>query len=201
MRAVPEDHGLLRRRRAIDWAVVETALGAYDDADVGRPSWPPTVLLRLLILEQYADLSDREVHEQVGYNLLYRVFVGLGVEDTVPDDTTLVRFRARVGEPGLREVFDALNSSGRRPGLIGPERRVLDGVHPWAKVARQSWVGRLRKGRRVIVDAVAEVDAPRAAALRTQFVPPRARRSPGGTTARCGGRASGRRCCWRRWRR
>jgi transposase len=77
MRAIPEDHGLLRMRRAIDWAVLETALGAYYDTDVGRPSWPPTVLLRMLLLEQYADLSDREVHEQVGYNLLYRAFVGL----------------------------------------------------------------------------------------------------------------------------
>ena len=54
----------------------------------------------MLILEQYADLSDREVHEQVGYNLLYRAFVGLGVEEAVPDDTTLVRFRARIGEAG-----------------------------------------------------------------------------------------------------
>jgi IS5 family transposase len=54
------------------------------------------VLLRMLVVEQYADLSDREVHEQVGYNLLYRAFVGLGVDEAVPDDTTLVRFRARI---------------------------------------------------------------------------------------------------------
>jgi transposase len=171
MRAMPEDHGLLRMRRAIDWAVLETALGAYYDTDVGRPSWPPTVLLRMLIPGQYADLSDREVHEQVGYNLLYRAFVGLGVEDAVPDDTTLVRFRARIGEAGLREVFDALNQQWAAAGLIGAECRVLDGVHLWAKVARQSWVGLLRKGRRVVVDALTQVDAARAAALRAEFVP------------------------------
>jgi IS5 family transposase len=171
MRAVPEDHVLLRMRRAIDWAALETALGAYYDAEVGRPSWPPAVLLRMLVVEQYADLSDREVHEQVGYNLLYRAFVGLGVDEPVPDDTTLVRFRARVGEAGIREVFDALNQQWAAAGLIGTERRVLDGVHLWAKVARQSWVGLLRKGRRVIVEAVAEVDATRAAALRAEFVP------------------------------
>ncbi len=126
MRAVPEDHALLRMRRAIDWAVLETALGAYYDTDVGRPSCPPTALLRMLILEQYADLSDREVHEQVGYNLLYRAFVGLGVDEPVPDDTTLVRFRARIGEAGLREVFDALNQQWAAAGLLGAERRVLD---------------------------------------------------------------------------
>ena len=172
MRAVPEDHVLLRMRRMIDWGAVETALGAYYDAEVGRPSWPPAVLLRMLVVEQYADLSDREVHEQVGYNLLYRAFVGLGVDEAVPDDTTLVRFRARVGEAGIREVFDALNQQWAAAGLLGTERRVLDGVHLWAKVARQSWVGLLRKGRRVLVDTLAQVDGPRAATLRAQFVPP-----------------------------
>jgi IS5 family transposase len=130
------------------------------------------VLLRMLVVEQYADLSDREVHEQVGYNLLYRAFVGLGVDEAVPDDTTLVRFRARVGEAGIREVFDALNQQWAAAGLLGTERRVLDGVHLWAKVARQSWVGLLRKGRRVLVDTLAQVDGPRAATLRAQFVPP-----------------------------
>jgi IS5 family transposase len=171
MRAIPDDHVLLRMRRAIDWAAVEATLGAYYDAEVGRPSWPPTVLLRMLLLEQYADLSDREVHEQVGYNLLYRAFVGLGVDDPVPDDTTLVRFRARIGDAGMREVFDALNQQWARAGLIGAERRVLDGVHLWAKVARQSWVGLLRKGRRVVVAAVAQVDPARAAGLEADFVP------------------------------
>ena len=172
MRAVPEDHVLLRMRRMIDWGAVETALGAYYDAEVGRPSWPPAVLLRMLVVEQYADLSDREVHEQVGYNLLYRAFVGLGVDEAVPDDTTLVRFRARVGEAGIREVFDALNQQWAAAGLLGTDRRVLDGLHLWAKVARQSWVGLLRKGRRVLVDTLAQVDGPRAATRRAQFVPP-----------------------------
>jgi hypothetical protein len=102
MRAVPEDHVLLRMRWAIDWAGLETALGAYYQPDIGRPSWPPTVLLRRLLLEQYADLSDREVHEQVGYNLLYRAFAGLGVDDPVPDDTTL---EGGEGERGGPEPF------------------------------------------------------------------------------------------------
>ena len=171
MHAIPTEHRLLQMRRAIDWAAVETELAAYYDAEMGRPSCPPAVLLRMLILEQYAALSDREVHEQVGYNLLYRAFVGLGVDEPVPDDTTLVRFRARVGEEGIRTVFDALNQQWAAAGLIGAERRVLDGVHLWAKVARQSWVGLLRKGRRVIIEAIAAVDAARAEALRAEFGP------------------------------
>jgi IS5 family transposase len=111
------------------------------------------------------------VHEQVGYNLLYRAFVGLGVDEAVPDDTTLVRFRARVGEEGLRRVFAVVNAGWEAAGLIGKERRVLDGVHLWAKVARRSWVSLMRKGREVVVRAIAEVDPARAAALHGEYVP------------------------------
>lgn len=169
-RSVPEDHPLLQMKRAADWDALEAELAPYYAWGEGRPSWPPALLVRMLIVQHYADLSDREVHEQVGYNLLYRAFVGLGLEDPVPDDTTLVRFRQRVGEEGVRKVLETLNRRWEAAGLIGPERRVLDGVHLWAKVARRSWTGLMRQGRALVVEAVAAVDGARAAALREEFV-------------------------------
>ena len=171
-RAVPADHPLLQMHRAADWAAVEAQLERYYDRAQGRPSYPPAVCLRMLLLEQFADLSDREVAEQVGYNLLYRAFVGLGADAPVPDDTTLVRFRERVGTDGLRQVFETLNAQWAAAGLLGAGRRVLDGVHLWAKVARRSWVALLRQGRHLVVDAVAQVDPARADTLRAAFVPP-----------------------------
>lgn len=183
VRAVPEDHVLLRMGRAVDWGAVDATLAECYEAAVGRPGWPPALLVRMLVLEQFADLSDREVHEQVGYNLLYRAFVGLGADDPVPDDTTLVRFRARVGEAGIRRVFEALNQQWAAAGLIGSERRVLDGVHLWAKVARRSWVALLRKGRGIVVEAVAAVDAGRAEALRAAYVPAAGEPEPRGEEA------------------
>jgi len=122
----------------------------------------------MLILQHDADLSDREVHEQVGYKLPDRSFVGLALEDPVPDDTTLVRFRQRVGEEGVRKVFASLNRQWEAAGLIGPQRGVLDGVHLWAKVARRSWTQLMRQG--LVVEAVAAVDGPRGAALGEEFV-------------------------------
>jgi IS5 family transposase len=62
----------------------------------------------MLLLEHYVDLSDRQASEQVAYNPLYRAVVGLGVDEAVPDDTTLVRFRARLGERGVRPQFGNL---------------------------------------------------------------------------------------------
>jgi transposase len=60
---------------------------------MGRPSFPPEVLFRMLFLEFCHNLSDVEASKQCRYNLLYRVFVGLGIDDPTPDDTTLVVFR------------------------------------------------------------------------------------------------------------
>jgi len=170
MAAVPHEHVLLRMKRVIDWAAVEKELEGYYDRWVGRPSWPPALLVRMLLLEQYGDLSDRQVSEQVGYNLLYRAFVGLGIDEAVPDDTTLVKFRERLGEEGVRKIFELVNSQWAAAGLMGEERRVLDGVHLWAKVANRSLAALLRKGREVIIKAVAEIDEGRGEKLRGQYL-------------------------------
>jgi IS5 family transposase len=182
-RSVPRDHVLLRMKAAADWAAVEQQLAGYYDPREGRPSWPPAVLVRMLVLEHFGDLSDREVSEQVAYNLLYRSFVGLGVDEAVPDDTTLVRFRDRLGEAGVRKVFDLLNRQWESRGLIGTERRVLDGSHLWGKVARRSWVSLMREGRRLVVEGLERVDHARGKQLRERYVPPPEEREPRGEEA------------------
>lgn len=170
VQSVPEDHPLMQMKRAVDWKAVETELARYYHPETGRPGLAPAVMVRMLVLEQYADLSDRDVHEQVGYNLLYRAFVGVGPDEVVPDDTTLVKFRARVGDEGMEKVFAELNRQWEAAGLIGSSRRVLDGVHFWAKVARRSWVELLRRGRALVLEALAVVDGARAEALRAEYV-------------------------------
>ena len=170
MASVPRDHVLIKMHDTIEWEAVEAELAVYYDRWVGRPGWPAALMVRMLLLEQYANLSDREAHEQVGYNLLYRRFVGLGLDEAVPDDTTLVKFRARVGEEGIRKVFEVINEQWAAAGLIGEERRAVDGVHVLAKVAHRSLAGLLRKGREVIVGAVEEAQGGTAEALRERYV-------------------------------
>lgn len=107
-RLVPRDHELLQMLRAVDWAALEEQLALYY-ADGGRPTVPIRPV-RMLLVQQYADLSDDEVEAQVGYNLLYREFVGLGLEERVPDATSLVALRNRLSVVGVRALFDALNA-------------------------------------------------------------------------------------------
>jgi transposase len=94
---IPEDHELVRINREVDFSFVKEETKDLYEEGMGRPSWPPEVLFRMLFLEYYANLSDVQVSEQCRYNLLYRWFAGLEVGDETPDDTTLVVFRKRLG--------------------------------------------------------------------------------------------------------
>ena len=61
-------------------------------ASVGRPSIPPERLLRALLIQVlFSVRSERQLMEQLEYNLLFRWFVGLGIDDRVWDSTTFCK--------------------------------------------------------------------------------------------------------------
>lgn len=99
---VPEDHFLVQVDRQIDWAPLDRLLaGAY--APIGRDSAPPLVCLKMLLLEQWFDLSDPACEAACRDRLSFMRFLGIGLGDAVPDETTLSRFRKRLREAGLDE--------------------------------------------------------------------------------------------------
>ena len=101
---VPAQHPLRLIRR-----IVNEVLGALDSeftkiyADSGRPSIPPERLLRALLLQAFYTIrSETQLMEQLHYNLLYRWFVGLGVDDPVWVPTVFTKNRERLLEAGWR---------------------------------------------------------------------------------------------------
>src|SRR5438477_4932619 len=85
---VPPDHPLRAIRRITDRAL-ERMSPQFGSLYVkfGRPSIPPEKLLRALLLQAlYTIRSERQLIEQIDYNLLFRWFVGLGMDDAVWDD-------------------------------------------------------------------------------------------------------------------
>src|SRR5690606_39379202 len=132
---LPADHPLLDIDRAVDFSFVEEETADLYSADQGRPSYPPEQLVRILFLAVWANLSDVQVCQQLRYNVLYRYFCRLGWEDAIPDDTTLVRFRQRLGEERWQRLLQRLVEQARAKGCVkgrwlrSEERRV-------AKVAR-----------------------------------------------------------------
>src|SRR5512141_354266 len=95
---IPADHLLRAIRAMVDRALKE--LGTHFEALYarrGRPSIPPEKLLRALLLQLlYSLRSERQLMEQLDYNLLYRWFVGLNPDDEVWDVTVFTKDRERL---------------------------------------------------------------------------------------------------------
>lgn len=136
---VPAGHPL----RAI-LPVVDAALAALSGdfqqlyALNGRPSIPPEKLLRALLLQAfYSVRSERQLMEQLDYNLLFRWFVGLGVDDTVWDVTVFTKNRDRLLEGAIAAKFlRAVLAQPRVKALLSDDHFSVDGtlIQAWASM-------------------------------------------------------------------
>ena len=134
---IPQDHPLRAMRAMVDEALKQLSRrfsSLY--ADSGRPSIPPERLLRALLLQiLYSIRSERLLMEQLEYNLLFRWFVGLGIDDPVWVATVFTKNRDRLlqGEVA-QEFFEAVLAQGREHGLLSSEHFSVDGtlIEAWA---------------------------------------------------------------------
>jgi IS5 family transposase len=96
-------------------------------AGPGRPGYNSLVMFKALLLQSLYGLSDSELEEALADRLSFRRFVGLTLEETVPDHTTLNRFRNLLVEAGLVEkLFGELDRQLDKAGLILRRGTMLD---------------------------------------------------------------------------
>lgn len=128
---IPEGHPI-RRLRAITDEVLNPLKPGLRDlyADTGRPGIPPEYLLRALILQAvFSVRSERQLVEQLQYNLLFRWFVGLGLDDRAWDATTFTKNRNRLIESEVGQAFlSGTVQLAQDKGLTQDERFVVDGT-------------------------------------------------------------------------
>ena len=134
---VPESHPLRSIRTMVDQALVELSPafeGLY--SRVGRPSIPPEKLLRALLLQVlYTIRSERMLMEQLDYNLLFRWFVGLGMDDSVWVPTVFSKNRDRLLEGDIaKEFFARVLDQAKNRRLLSSEHFTVDGtlIEAWA---------------------------------------------------------------------
>jgi transposase len=136
---IPADHPLRAIRELVDAALAQLsrAFGKLYERE-GRPSIPPERLLRALLLQAfYTVRSERQLMEQLDYNLLFRWFVGLSADDPVWDATVFCKNRDRLLDGDIAAKFFAavLNLSQVRK-LISSEHFSVDGtlIEAWASM-------------------------------------------------------------------
>jgi transposase len=107
-------------------------------AKVGRPSIPPEQLLRAQLLQMlYSVRSERLLMEEIDYNILFRWFVGLNLDDTVWDATVFTKNRDRLLEAEVAKEFLArVVAQARTKGWTSDEHFTVDGtlLEAWASV-------------------------------------------------------------------
>jgi transposase len=128
---IPADHPIRKLR-----VVVDALLRQMDDkidacySKRGRPSIPPHRLLRALLLQAiYSIPSERRLVEAIEYNLLYRWFVGLGLDEPVWDHSTFSANRERLlNQEIVQEFFRRVRDYAELRAALSHEHFSVDGT-------------------------------------------------------------------------
>jgi transposase len=136
---IPPNHPLRLIRQITDAALREMSdefNAVY--ADQGRPSIPPERLIRALLIQTlYSIRSERLLMEQLDYNLLFRWFVGLSVDEPVWDASTFSKNRERLLAGDIAAAFlAAVLETEQVKGLLSSEHFSVDGtqIQAWASI-------------------------------------------------------------------
>jgi transposase len=136
---VPKDHPLRPIRTMVDKALAELDRDfAALYADTGRPSIPPEHLLKSLLLQAlYSIRSNRQLVEQLHYNILFRWFVGLALDEKIWDHSSFSTNLERLIEADVSKLFLArIVAQARKAKLLSDEHFSVDGtlIEAWASI-------------------------------------------------------------------
>src|SRR5205809_653382 len=136
---IPKNHPLRGIRQLVD-EVLKGLSPEFDRlyAKLGRESIPPERLLRALLLQAFYSIrSERQLVERIDHDLLFRWFVGLGIEDPVWDATTFTKNRDRLLEGDIAAQFlAAVLAQDKVKALLSSEHFSVDGtlLEAWASL-------------------------------------------------------------------
>ncbi|HEU4389684.1 MAG TPA: IS5 family transposase [Blastocatellia bacterium] len=128
---VPKDHPLRPIRKMVDEILVDLSPRLKKlYSKIGRPSIAPEKLLRALLLQiLYSVRSERMLMEQLDYNLLFRWFVGLNMDDDIWDASTFCKNRDRLLKGDIAEAFfKQVLERARGHELLSNEHFTVDGT-------------------------------------------------------------------------
>ena len=138
---VPAGHPLRSIKDYAD-AALKSMSREFDQlyATVGRPSIPPERLLKAsLLIALYSVRSDRMFCEMLDYNILFRWFLDMSLEESGLDQSNFSRLRERLADQDTaKRFFDAVVKQARARGLLSAEHFTVDGtlIEAWASVAK-----------------------------------------------------------------
>ncbi len=136
---VGRNEKLERVDAVVDWKKLAKLVNGIYAAPSGRPSYPPVVMVKIMVLQQWYDASDEAIEEALWDRISFKRFVGLGIEDDVPDHSTISRFRKEVTDRSLGpRLFKELARQFDKRGLFVKQGTLLDATIVEAQARRPS---------------------------------------------------------------
>ncbi len=162
---VPVDHLLRAIDRNVDLRPIREQLRPFY-SEIGRPSIDPEILLRILLIGYlYGITSERCLLDEIGLNLAYRWFTGLGFDQSIPDHSTFSKNRhGRFRDSSIfRDLFETVVQQCVNIGLVQGERLSVDGTTIAADASSKSGLSREQlpeaaKVSRTLREYLAEVE-------------------------------------------
>ena len=134
---------LVRLQKVINWNIfLPTLKRAFRKAAKGpggRPPYDYLMMFKILVLQRIYNLSDDQTEYQINDRMSFMRFLGLRIEDKVPDAKTIWAFRNALSEAGvMRELFDLFQQQLRKEGLITKTGTIVDATFVEAPAQRNS---------------------------------------------------------------
>lgn len=105
--------------KMIKWPNIEKYLVDLLSSKRGERAYSPLMMFKALLLQSGYNLSDQPLESQLARDLLFRRFVGIGLDDSIPDYSSIWRFRQKISAEGRLEfLFDRLNQGLTEAGLL-----------------------------------------------------------------------------------
>ena len=103
----------------IFWPEIEQTLSGLYSSVRGAPAYPPLMMFKILILQAWYNLSDEALEKQIARDLMFRRFINLSLSESVPDHSSIWRFRQLLNTQGLlTTLLNQINAHLERNSII-----------------------------------------------------------------------------------
>jgi transposase len=155
---VPKDHLLVKINEIIDFSFVyDLVKDKY--STMGRNSKDPVMMIKILLIEYLYRLSDVEVVSKIKTDIVFRWFLGLKIDDSVPDDTTISHFRiTRLSEDDVETFFNEIVKLCFKNDLIKTKRYIVDSTDVAANVNYPSDKNLIIRAFRKLIFELEQID-------------------------------------------
>jgi transposase len=145
---VPKDHFLRTIEETIDFSFIDKKLPAYYCSNNGRPSIPPITLFKMMFIGYFYGIrSERQLEQEIRVNLAYRWFLGLSLEDKVPDHST-ISFNRRtrfINTTIFEEIFDDIVRQAIDHKMVSGRILMTDSTHVKANANKNKFIRKVKE--------------------------------------------------------